>query len=259
MTRPAPPRCSSNSPAPGRSDVPVSESTRQPSTSKTQQSTAASASAAHRIFLVGVGGKHYWYTLFPMKHPWDQRLGFWYIADQHPDLPAVVACPSDVTLTFGELAGRAHQLVHGLRAQGLGAGDIFAYALPNDVDMLYWQLAAQEGGFQSIALNPALSGAEIQRIVDHSEAAAIVVHARLRGPGGPDGGHRLHRTPDRGRRGTAGLHVATRRSSKASRPPSPPTADWASPSPTPRARPASPRRSSGRDRRRWTRPRRPTP
>jgi long-chain acyl-CoA synthetase len=119
---------------------------------------------------------HYWYTLFPMRHPWDQRLGFWYIAEQHPDLPAVVACPSGVTLTFGELAGRAHQLVHGLRAQGLGAGDIFAYALPNDVDILYWQLAAQEGGFQSIALNPALSGAEIQRIVDHSEAASIVVH-----------------------------------------------------------------------------------
>ena len=88
----------------------------------------------------------------------------------------MVACPSQVTLTYGELAGRAHQLVHALRAQGLGAGDIFAYALPNDVDMLYWQLAANEGGFQSIALNPALSGGEIQRIVDHSEAAAMILH-----------------------------------------------------------------------------------
>lgn len=112
-----------------------------------------------------------------MKHPWDQPLGIWHIADEHPDLPAVVSCPSGVTLSFGELAGRAHQLVHSLRERGLGAGDIFAYALPNDVDMLYWQLAAQEGGFQPIALNPALSGAEIQRIVEHSEAAAIVVHS----------------------------------------------------------------------------------
>jgi long-chain acyl-CoA synthetase len=111
-----------------------------------------------------------------MEHPWDRRLGFWWIAEEHPDQPAIVACPSGVTLTFCELAGRAHQLVHALRAQGLVAGDIFAYALPNDVDMLYWQLAAHEGGYQSIALNPALSGAEIQRIVDHSEAAAIVLH-----------------------------------------------------------------------------------
>ncbi len=40
-----------------------------------------------------------------------------------------------------------------------------------------WQLAAQEGGFQSISLNPALSGAEVQRIVDHSGAAVVVLHA----------------------------------------------------------------------------------
>jgi long-chain acyl-CoA synthetase len=111
-----------------------------------------------------------------MEHPWDRRLGFWWIAEEHPDQPAIAACPSGVALTFSQLAARAHQLVHALRAHGLVAGDIFAYALPNDVDMLYWQLAAHEGGYQSIALNPALSGAEIQRIVDHSEAAAIVLH-----------------------------------------------------------------------------------
>ncbi|MGO9854391.1 MAG: AMP-binding protein [Acidimicrobiales bacterium] len=112
-----------------------------------------------------------------MKHPWDRRLGFWWIAEEHPTQPAVVASPSGVTLTYAELAGRAHQLVHALRAHGLGTGDIFAYALPNSVDMLYWQLAANEGGFQPIALNPALSGAEIQRIVDHSGAAALVLHS----------------------------------------------------------------------------------
>jgi long-chain acyl-CoA synthetase len=112
-----------------------------------------------------------------MRHPWDRRLGFWWIAEEHPDQPAIVACPSGITLTFSELAGRAHQLVHALRAQGLNPGDIVAYALPNDVDMLYWQLAAHEGGFQSIAVNPALSGAEIRRVVDHSEARAIVLHA----------------------------------------------------------------------------------
>jgi long-chain acyl-CoA synthetase len=110
-----------------------------------------------------------------MRHAWDQRLGFWWIAEDHPELPAVVTCPSGVSLTFGELAGRAHQVVHALRAEGLGTGDIFAYSLPNDVDMLIWQLAAHEGGFQSISLNPALSGAEMTSIVDHSGAAAVVL------------------------------------------------------------------------------------
>jgi long-chain acyl-CoA synthetase len=112
-----------------------------------------------------------------MKHAWDRRLGFWWIAQDYPDQPAVASSPSGITLTYGELAGRCHQLVHGLRSSGLAAGDIVAYALPNDIDMLYWQLALQEGGFQAIALNPALSGGEIQRIVDHSGAAAVVIHA----------------------------------------------------------------------------------
>ena len=93
----------------------------------------------------------------PMRHPWDRRLGVWWIAEDHPDQPAIVASPSGVTLTFGELAGRAHQLVRALDAHGIGRGDIVAYALPNDVDIVVWQLAAMEAGIRSIALSPALS------------------------------------------------------------------------------------------------------
>jgi long-chain acyl-CoA synthetase len=116
-----------------------------------------------------------------VKHPWDQRLGFWWIAEDHPDQPAVVASPSGVTLTFDELAGRAHQLVHALRAHELVAGDSFAFAIPNDVEPLVWQLAAQESGLRSIALNPALSGDEICSILEHSGAKAVVVHQRYAG------------------------------------------------------------------------------
>ena len=39
---------------------------------------------------------------------------------------------------------------YGLRARGVHPGDIFAYALPNDVDIVWWQLALQEGGFSGI-------------------------------------------------------------------------------------------------------------
>jgi long-chain acyl-CoA synthetase len=113
-----------------------------------------------------------------VEHPWDRRLGFWWVAEDHPELPAVVECPSAIELTFGELAGRAHQLAHALRARGLEVGDIVAYVLPNDVDVLYWQLATQESGLQFISLNPALSGGEISNLLQHSGAAAVVVHAR---------------------------------------------------------------------------------
>jgi long-chain acyl-CoA synthetase len=114
-----------------------------------------------------------------MKHPWDQRLGIWWIAEDRPDQPAIVECPSGERLTFGELAGRAHQVVHALRAHGLQRGDIVAYALPNDVDIVVWQLACSEGGMRSLALNPALSADEMRAIADHSEAAAVVIHANF--------------------------------------------------------------------------------
>jgi long-chain acyl-CoA synthetase len=113
------------------------------------------------------------------EHPWQQRLGFWWIAEDHPDLPAVLHAPSGERLTYSELAGRAHQLVHGLRQLGIRAGDIVAYALPNGVDILVWQLAAQESGIRSIALNPALSAGEIRDILDHAGAVLVAVHATL--------------------------------------------------------------------------------
>lgn len=102
-------------------------------------------------------------------------MGLWWIAEDHPEQPAVVASPSGTTLTFGELAGRAHQVVHALRARGLRRGDIVAYALPNDADMLWWQFALQESGLRAIALNPQLSAGEIRLIIDHSGAAGLVI------------------------------------------------------------------------------------
>jgi long-chain acyl-CoA synthetase len=131
-----------------------------------------------------------------VRHPWDQRLGFWWIAEDRPDQPCVVASPSGVTPTFGELAGRAHQLVHALRGHGLGAGDIVAYALPNDVDILWWQYALQESGMHAIALNPSLSPGEIRSIIEHSGAGALVVH------------HSYAHTPELVTATGARLHVA---------------------------------------------------
>src|SRR5579875_2044231 len=110
-----------------------------------------------------------------MEHQWDQRLGVWWIAADHPELPAVVDSPSGVTLSFGELAGRAHQLVHALRARGIGPGAVVAYALPNDVDVVWWQLAMEETGIHAVALNPALSRDEIGSVLKHAGAVGLVV------------------------------------------------------------------------------------
>lgn len=111
-----------------------------------------------------------------MQHPWDQRLGVWWIAEDHPAAPAVVASPSGRTLTFGELAAAAHRVANALRAQGLSDGDVVAYALPNDVDAVIWQLATTEIGLRYLTLNTALAGDEFASILDHSGATALVTH-----------------------------------------------------------------------------------
>jgi long-chain acyl-CoA synthetase len=113
-----------------------------------------------------------------VRHPWDQRLGVWWIAEDRPDVPAVIESPTGQLVSFGELAARAHQVVHALRSHGVQAGETVAYALPNDVDMIVWQLATSESGMRSVALNPALSASELREIADHSGASAVVVHVR---------------------------------------------------------------------------------
>jgi long-chain acyl-CoA synthetase len=112
------------------------------------------------------------------ENPWlQQRLGVWWIAQDHPDLPAVVDVATGERLTFAELAGRAHQLVWALRHAGLEPGDVIVLVLPNGVEAVVWQLATQESGLRYISLNPALSAGEIGDIVDHAQAQMVVVHA----------------------------------------------------------------------------------
>ncbi|MBX5485975.1 MAG: AMP-binding protein [Mycolicibacterium hassiacum] len=122
-----------------------------------------------------------------MRHPWDRRLGVWWIAEDHPDAPAIVESPSGRTLSYGQLAAAAHRVANALRANGLRVGDTVAYALPNDVDAVVWQLATTEIGLRYLTLNTALSADEFAAILDHSGAVALAVH--------PDYLERFHRVP----------------------------------------------------------------
>ncbi|BBY80315.1 AMP-binding protein [Mycolicibacterium pulveris] len=123
-----------------------------------------------------------------MRHPWDQRLGVWWIAEDHPETPAIVESPSGRTMTFAELAAAAHRVANALRAHGLRVADTVAYALPNDVDAVIWQLATTEIGLRYLTLNTALSADEFTSILEHSGASALAVH--------PDYLDRFHSVPD---------------------------------------------------------------
>src|ERR1700753_1318640 len=97
-----------------------------------------------------------------MKHPWDRPLGVWNLAEDHPDQLAIAECPTGETLTFAELAGRAHQVVHAGRTAGLTYGDVVAAVLPNGLDMVVWMLASSEAGWRITTLKP-MAGAPEDR------------------------------------------------------------------------------------------------
>lgn len=112
-----------------------------------------------------------------MANKWPDGLGVWNIAEDRPNWPAIVASSSGAS-TYGELAALAHQIVHGLRARGLGDSATVAVLLPNDSDIVAWSLACHEAGWYVLPINYQLSVGEISTIINHSEANVLVASAR---------------------------------------------------------------------------------
>ena len=129
-------------------------------------------------------------------------LGFWALAQEDPDYLALVT-PEGDEVTAGELLGRANQVVHALRAQGLGVGDVVATLLPNCAEMLEVYLAALQAGWYLVPINHHLVAPEVAYILEDSGAKAFVAHERFGdvGHGGRRrGGPRRRRPARRGRR-----------------------------------------------------------
>ena len=85
----------------------------------------------------------------------------------------------DGPLTYGQLAGRAHQLVHLFRALGAGPGAPVAVMADNGNVLLEASLACHESGLHMIPLNTHLSVGELHAILRHSGARVLVIGARF--------------------------------------------------------------------------------
>ncbi|MHB1585159.1 MAG: acyl-CoA synthetase [Acidimicrobiales bacterium] len=107
-------------------------------------------------------------------------LGFWAVAHEDPDHLAVVA-PEGTELRAGELLARSNQVVHALRAEGVGVGDVVATVLPNGVEMVELYLAALQAGWYLVPINHHLVAAEIGYILADAEAKVLVAHERFAG------------------------------------------------------------------------------
>src|SRR5580658_10169882 len=105
-------------------------------------------------------------------------LGFWALAQEDPTYLALTT-PEGADVSAGELLGHANQLVHALRAQGVGVGDVVATVLPNCAEMIEVYLAALQAGWRLVPINHHLVAPEIAYILADSGAKVFVTHERF--------------------------------------------------------------------------------
>ncbi|TKK85616.1 acyl-CoA synthetase [Herbidospora galbida] len=98
---------------------------------------------------------------------------FYLIARTDPDRLAVIDVDG-TEVRAGELLALANQVSHGLRDQGLSAGDVVAGTLRNGLDALVMLLATGQTGLYYVPVNWHLTEAEIGYIVTDSDAKLVV-------------------------------------------------------------------------------------
>jgi len=102
---------------------------------------------------------------------------FWSRAQREPDRVALIEAAGRTT-SAGALLASANQVVHGLRARGLGRGAVLAAVLPNCREAYELILAIQQAGWYLVPINFHLVGPEIAYILQDCEASAFVFHER---------------------------------------------------------------------------------
>ena len=93
-------------------------------------------------------------------------------AAEAPDAPAIFG--DGQSLTYGELAARVAALAGGLKALGLGPGDVVAVQLPNRAEYLVSYLAICAIGGVMTTLYLPYRAAEMESLLGHSGARAFI-------------------------------------------------------------------------------------
>lgn len=96
------------------------------------------------------------------------------------DRPALVLEPSGVSVSFGELEGRANRLAHRFREHGLREGDAVVVVMENSEHFHAVMWAARRVGLYYVLVNTHLTPAEAAYIVTDSGAKAIIGSRALR-------------------------------------------------------------------------------
>jgi long-chain acyl-CoA synthetase len=99
------------------------------------------------------------------------------IADARPDVPALI--DEWGTTTWAELAERVNRLIHGLRAAGIGQGDVIAMLSGNRREYYEAFLAAGHMGVLIVPVNWHWVAGEVAYVLGNSGAKALLVEDRF--------------------------------------------------------------------------------
>lgn len=100
-------------------------------------------------------------------------------ARKYPDNEAVVGMGQ--RLTFGEIDGLANNLAQALKERGIGRGDKVVLFMPNVPEFVTAYFAVQRLNAVIVPINAKLGQKEIEYILDHSDAKALLAHEGLFG------------------------------------------------------------------------------
>ncbi len=101
------------------------------------------------------------------------HASFWDAARARPDAVALVV--DDVHVTFAALERDVNRTSNGLRALGVREGNVVSACLPNGIDFIVIALATSQIGVHFVPVNPSLTAAEVQYIVQDSGASVVIV------------------------------------------------------------------------------------
>jgi acyl-CoA synthetase (AMP-forming)/AMP-acid ligase II len=95
-------------------------------------------------------------------------------ARAHRDRPFLQVLPENVELSYGEAHARVDELATRYARRGYGRGQRVALKLPNCAAFLLHFLALNRVGASVVPLNPDYRPAELQYVLEHSEACLVV-------------------------------------------------------------------------------------
>jgi long-chain acyl-CoA synthetase len=104
--------------------------------------------------------------------------GLWVVAGEDPDRRALIV-PGAEPVTFAELAAATHRVSNGLRAQGVGDGDVVASLQHNSVEHFEVSLATSQIGVYFVPVNVHLTPPEVAYIASDSGAKVLVASSDL--------------------------------------------------------------------------------